>query len=86
MYSLESLLVRVRAEYREMPGLSLTADQASRLWGIQSSVCQKVLQELVADGSLYKTPAGSYVLGTPIRQHQSPTNGASTRFETERIK
>ena len=34
----QGLAARVRAEYREMPGLSLTAEQASRLWGLNLSV------------------------------------------------
>jgi hypothetical protein len=60
MRSLEYLAARVRAEYREMPGLSLTADQASRLCGIHVAVCKTVLQELVLDGALYVTPGGAY--------------------------
>jgi hypothetical protein len=46
------LLGRVAAEYREMPGLSLTVAQASRLWGIDRDTCVAVLQALVADGQL----------------------------------
>ena len=67
MRAVESLTVRVRAEYREMPGLSLTAAQASRLWGIDHSVCEHVLRSLVADGALYHTPHGAYVATPPTR-------------------
>ena len=61
------LAARVRAEYREMPGLSLTAAQASRLLGIDRRVCEKVLQGLVSDGALYHTPRGAYVAAASAR-------------------
>jgi hypothetical protein len=48
---MRALAARVRAEYREMPGLSLTAEQASRLLGIDRPVCEQVLQGLVSDGA-----------------------------------
>ena len=67
MWALESLAARVRAEYREMPGLSLTATQASRLLGIDHSLCERVLRELVLNGALYHTPGGAYVAAPPIR-------------------
>jgi hypothetical protein len=65
--ALESLAARVRAEYHEMPGLSLTAAQASRLLGIDHGLCLRVLQTLVSDGALYHTPRGAYVASPPIR-------------------
>ena len=61
------LLARVHAEYREMPGLSLTAAQASRLLGIDRSVCERLLEKLVLDGALHCTPRGTYIAG-PSRQ------------------
>jgi hypothetical protein len=63
-----SLAARVRAEYREMPGLLLTAAQASRLWGIDRSVCEQVLRRLVMDGVLYHTLRGAYVAAPSIRE------------------
>ena len=65
---LDSLMSRVKAEYREMPGLSLTASQASRLWGMQLSVCEKVLHELVIEGMLYYTRHGAYVAVPSTRE------------------
>ena len=65
---MHALAARVRAEYREMPGLSLTAEQASRLLGIDRPVCKQVLQGLVSDGALYHTPRGSYVAATSARE------------------
>jgi DNA-binding GntR family transcriptional regulator len=65
---MRALAARVRAEYREMPGLSLTAEQASRLLGIDRPVCEQVLQGLVSDGALYHTPRGAYVAATSARE------------------
>lgn len=54
------LLDRVRGEYREMPGLSLTFGQACRLWHMDSPTCDALLQRLVAEGFLVRSPAGTY--------------------------
>ena len=46
-------LVRViRAEYREMPGLSLTLEQAAKLWHADRHQCLEVLEELTREGFL----------------------------------
>lgn len=42
----ENLLRRVRAEFREVPGLRLTVAQAQRLWGLDRSTCEAVLGRL----------------------------------------
>jgi len=42
---------RVRAEFEEMPGMTLTVPQASRLFGLQPEVCQIVVERLI--GSAY---------------------------------
>ncbi|MBI4262807.1 MAG: hypothetical protein HY657_00380 [Acidobacteria bacterium] len=44
---------RVRAEYQEMPGLSLTVSQAARLFDLELTQCERVLGDLVADGHLW---------------------------------
>jgi hypothetical protein len=43
-----ALLRRVRGEYREMPGMRLTFEQAMRLWNIDRQACATVLNSLVA--------------------------------------
>jgi hypothetical protein len=58
---LESLVARVRGEYREMPGLRLTCSQACRLWQEHISTCEMVLEELVREGFLYRTDTGAYI-------------------------
>lgn len=57
----EALTRRICSEYREMPGLCLTVQQASRLWQIDASACASILEVLVADHVLKKTAAGSFV-------------------------
>jgi hypothetical protein len=52
---------RVRAEYREMPGLSLTIRQAERLWGLEPSACRALFDVLHASGFLRRTSNGGYV-------------------------
>jgi hypothetical protein len=46
------LSARIRGEFREMPGLSLTIDQACRLWGCDSATCRHVIDMLVAAGEI----------------------------------
>ena len=46
--------------YREMPGLNLTLDQAARLFGLRSSTCRIVLEDLVKDGRLRRSVEGRY--------------------------
>ena len=46
------LIARIRGEFREMPGLSLTIDQGCKLWGCDSVTCRHVVDILVAAGEL----------------------------------
>ena len=41
------LIARVLGEYREMPGLALTIEQARRLWGCDAVTCQRIVDALV---------------------------------------
>ena len=59
--SLDSLIARVRGEYCEMPGLQLTFVQARRLWQVDVSTCEKLLEQLVQEGFLCKTDEGAYM-------------------------
>ena len=60
-FGLETLVARVRAEYREMPGLRLTVAQAQRLWRLDGATCGAVLRALVDQGFLHETPHGQFV-------------------------
>ena len=41
------LVDRILGEYREMPGLALTLDQARRLWGCDAVTCLIIADALV---------------------------------------
>ena len=53
---------RIQAEFLEMPGLSLTLPQASRLFNLERTQCQRVLATLVdqrvlsQSGTMFKRP------------------------------
>ena len=51
---------RVAAEFREMPGMRLTAPQVKRLWNLSPGECEAVLGYLVDRGELTCDPAGRY--------------------------
>jgi hypothetical protein len=55
-----ALLKRARGEYREMPGLRLTTEQAMRLWDVDRETCQALLSGLVAERYLQIDPYGRY--------------------------
>jgi hypothetical protein len=55
------LIMRIRSEYDEMPGLCLTSRQARRLWGIDRDLCAVVLNGLLEQGFLRRTRDGLYV-------------------------
>ena len=55
-----ALVNRVRGEFSEMPGLSITLAQATRLFGLRKDVCDRVLNQLVRDGLLDIAPGASY--------------------------
>ena len=44
---------RIRGEYHEMPGLSLTLPQAVRLFNVEPTECARVLNTLVTEGALW---------------------------------
>jgi hypothetical protein len=43
----------IRAEFMEMPGLSVTLAQAARLWNADRSQCFEALETLSREGFLY---------------------------------
>jgi hypothetical protein len=58
---LTTLMTRARSEYNEMPGLRLAAAQAARLWATDRSTSQRVLDDLVRAGFLWRTRDGHYL-------------------------
>ena len=58
---LELWVVRIGAEYREDPGLSLTPAQAARFWNLTPELCRSVIDQLTACGRLRLTTTGCLV-------------------------
>ena len=59
--TVDDVVRRIWAEYAEMPGLSLTAYQGQRLWGLDRAACLSALELLTTAGFLRKTGGGHYV-------------------------
>ena len=55
------LLMRIRMEYIEMPGLQLTGGQARRLWNLDQITCDDILATLVEERFLTLTAGGMYL-------------------------
>ena len=55
------LVDRIRGEFREMPGLQLTLDQAQRLFGLDKAACRHVIDTLVEASFLRWTASGTIV-------------------------
>jgi hypothetical protein len=60
----ELVAKRVRAEFEEMPGMTLTMRQASRLFGIERDVCKTVFERLVTTSYLKWTQSGAITRAT----------------------
>lgn len=56
----EALTTRVRGEYRDMPGMRLTIDQAMKLFMLDRKTCSGVLDSLVASRFLDRDDNGRY--------------------------
>ena len=52
---------RIRAEYVEMPGLALTKRQMRRLWRLDASICDAIVDSLIASKFLYQTHDQTYM-------------------------
>ena len=57
------LVARIASEFREMPGLVLTVNQASRLFDLSHDACRRVFGDLEGQGVLQLTRDGRYRLG-----------------------
>ena len=62
------LVDRVRGEYLEMPGLSLTLPQGCRLWSLDEERCRAALRILTDRGFLMRTVDGRF-LRVPSTTH-----------------
>ena len=59
--AVRELTRRVRAEYADMPGLSITLPQAERLWTVDRQTCRTVFMALTARGFLRLTRQGRFI-------------------------
>ena len=57
----EEWLTLIRAEYLEIPGLSLTKPQLERLWGLDAVTCEALLAALLDVKFLKRTLGDAYV-------------------------
>ena len=64
----ESLVAHVRGEYFEMPGLRVTLEQACRLWQVDVSTCEMLLEYLVRAGFLRQTDSGFHIAAVSTRR------------------
>jgi DNA-binding MarR family transcriptional regulator len=60
-------MARVRGEFAEMPCMRVTPGQACALFGVHASAINRILDRLVEEGFLTRTPRGEYV-----RRRQTP--------------
>ncbi len=57
----EKVLLRVKGEFLEMPGLRVTEAQARRLWGLDADSCGALGHELVRAKFLFRTRDGAFM-------------------------
>ena len=62
LLELATLLSIIQAEYRQSPTLSLTKPQMQRLWNLDASTCDVLVDALVSARVLQRTVDGTYVL------------------------
>ncbi len=58
--NVEVAVERVRAEFAEMPGMTLTVPQASRLFGLDPTECRRIVDRLVSTSYLRWTQSGAF--------------------------
>ena len=56
----KALLRRIRSEFEEMPGLTLTLPQAGKLFGVTSDACARIFSQLSEEGLLQPSRSGGY--------------------------
>jgi hypothetical protein len=78
----QAVLERIRAEYLEMPGMTLKLEQVQRLCGVERSVCKIVLDALVETKFLYLKSDGRYARLTEGRMARPHAAKADLRPNT----
>jgi hypothetical protein len=62
MAARRALLRRIRGEFREMPGLLLTAGQGARLFGLPPAIAARILERLTDASVLRQMSDGQFAL------------------------
>jgi len=62
----DPLVLHVRSEFKEMPAMRLTTEQAMRLWGLDRSTCTGLLNALLTSHFLERDGTGRYSLAQGI--------------------
>jgi hypothetical protein len=86
MRTRQELSERLRAEFLEMPGLRLKAEQVQRLCGIEGSICGLMLASLVEANFLCVTPDGYYARVTDGSVARPRSATADIRVDTRPSK
>ena len=86
MNTIEGVLIRLRAEFREMPGLQLKPKQVWRLCGVDHTLGNKALHVLVEEKFLRVTSDGHYARQTDETIHRARPAKALLRDETHLVK
>ena len=76
--NIADVMQQIEAEYREMPGLSVTEAQAQRLWALDRTTCRRALDALVHRGVLRRTRRESYVRAGILSRAESTRGGESS--------
>lgn len=58
--NVEHAAARVRAEFEEMPGMTLTLPQAERLFGLDQRLLQTIIERLVLTSYLRRMDNGAF--------------------------
>ena len=80
MRTVQQVIDRLRAEFVEMPGLRLSAEQVERLCGVEHTVCQLILDSLVDSKFLCRKPDGMY---TRLTEGSTPQTRSSKTIARE---
>ena len=57
----DALVRRILAEFDDMPGMSLSLQQAGRFLGVDATACGRILAALTREGLLHRTASLQFV-------------------------
>ncbi len=72
---------RIRREYLDLPGLSLSARQMQRLSNVDSESCQLALDMMIREKFLRRTPEAQYVRCTTSSIARAAFSGLRSRAQ-----